>query len=291
MIAEDRIIIAGHGSGHPSTKGLASYNSSRYAQIASNGVRKGLVCVRRLKALTDEGRKRVHDKYAEIIGRNTYSQNLRQYVFTPYNGTYYSDCSSSICATFNQAGYKMELLNTVGMYYSDLFEDVPVVIAAGHVMQPELLRVGDILLYAGSDPQRAHVHQIGHVEMVYDIPEEMPVVPIEGTLHVNANELNVRCLPSLAGAVVGTKKHGDILTASAKCGQWFRISEGWVSRRYVSGWILEAYSKDEDRYWWTDNGSYAMSEIREINGHEYAFDHDGWMLTADRIAPTGSIIY
>lgn len=166
-ITEKDIIICGHGSGNPSTKNMYTYNSQRYSSVASNGKRKGVVCVLRLKALTDSGRTKYHDTYKTILGRNIYSQNLRSYVYKTYNGKYYSDCSSSVCATFAKIGYNVSLLNTAGMYYSSLFEKVPVNISGGHITNPEILKVGDCLMYAGSDPSRPL--QIGHVESVYEI--------------------------------------------------------------------------------------------------------------------------
>ena len=165
---EKDITIAGHGSNTPSLKNMNTYLESRYSQKASNGVRKGLVCVRRLKALTDDKRNDFRAKYAEILGRNIYSQDLRDYVYTPHNGKYYSDCSSSICATYKQIGYDVSNLNTAGIYTSKLFETVPVQIENGHVKDPENLKVGDCLLFAGNDPSRPL--QIGHVEAVYTMP-------------------------------------------------------------------------------------------------------------------------
>lgn len=166
-ITEKDIIICGHGSGNPSTKNMYTYNSQRYSSVASNGKRKGVVCVLRLKALTDSGRTKYHDTYKTILGRNIYNQNLRNYVYKAYNRKYYSDCSSSICATFAKIGYNVSLLNTAGMYYSSLFEKVPVKISNGHITNPEILKVGDCLMYVGSDPSRPL--QIGHVESVYEI--------------------------------------------------------------------------------------------------------------------------
>lgn len=169
VITEKDIKICGHGSGTPSVKNLYTYNSSQYSRYATNGVRKGLVCVRRLKAMTDENRVKFHDAYKTILGRNIYNQNLRQYVYTknPSNGRYYSDCSSSIMATYKKIGYNVTLLNTAGIYSSDLFETVPVRIEAGHIKNPEILKVADCLLYKGNDSKRPL--QIGHVEAVYEI--------------------------------------------------------------------------------------------------------------------------
>ena len=166
-VTEKDIIICGHGSGTPSTKNMYTYLESRYNSVASNGKRKGVVAVKRLKALTDSGRKKFHDTYKTIIGRNSYNQSLREYVYNPYKGKYYSDCSSSGCATFKKIGYNVSLLNTAGIYTSSLFETIPVKIKNGHITNPEILKVGDAILFVGSDPNRPL--QIGHVEFCYEI--------------------------------------------------------------------------------------------------------------------------
>lgn len=169
-VTEKDITICGHGSGTPSTKNMYTYLESRYKSIAPNGKHKGVVAVRRLKALNDSGRKKFHDTYKTIIGRNSYNQSLRSYVYTSYKGKYYSDCSSSGCATFKKIGYNVPLLNTAGIYTSSLFETVPVKIKNGHITNPEILKVGDAILFVGSDPSRPK--QIGHVEYIYSINKE-----------------------------------------------------------------------------------------------------------------------
>lgn len=169
------IVICGHGSGNPSLKNLNTYATSRYNQKAPNGKRKGIVCVRRLKKMTDEKRKEYKAKYKTILGRNIYSNDLREYVYHAYrNGKFYSDCSSSQMATFEELGiWKGSwLLNTEYIYRSDDFEDVPVKIKDGHITNPEVLKVGDMVLFAGSDPGRPL--QIGHVEGVYEMPDVNP---------------------------------------------------------------------------------------------------------------------
>lgn len=169
-MTERDITICGHGSNVPSLKNLYEYNAMRHAGRMSNGVRKGLLRVRRLKALDTPG-KRDNFKalYGSILGRNVYDQGKRQYVYTPYRGRYYSDCSSSGCATYQRIGCEVPLLNTAGMLTSDLFEDVPCIIENGHIKNPEVLHVGDALLYAGNI-DRPSLGYVGHVEYIYDIP-------------------------------------------------------------------------------------------------------------------------
>lgn len=166
-VTESDVIMYGHGGGTPAKHNLKTYTTQRYKNTAPNGKHKGIASVRRFKALDDAGRVRFEAKYRTILGRNRYSQSLRGYVYTKYgDGKYYSDCSSSGMATLRAIGYSVGsyLLNTAGIYYSDLFEDVPVRIVDGHIANPEVLKVGDAVLYIGNDPTRPK--QIGHVEWV-----------------------------------------------------------------------------------------------------------------------------
>ena len=170
-MTDSDITICGHGSGNPSLKNLNTYSTQRYNSIASNGKHKGIVAVRRLKKLTAKKRKKFVKTYKTILGRNIYSNDLRQYVYVKYkNGKYYSDCSSSGMATMEQikAWSGSWYLNTAAIYTSSDFETVPVVIKNGHIMNPEILQLGDAILFAGNDPARPL--QIGHVEWVYEIP-------------------------------------------------------------------------------------------------------------------------
>jgi hypothetical protein len=66
-------------------------------------------------------------------------------------------------------------LNTAGIYESDLFEEVPVQIVNGHIVNPEILKVADCLLFRGNDPSRPL--QIGHVEGVFNMPASQPTYP------------------------------------------------------------------------------------------------------------------
>lgn len=110
-----------------------------------------------------EKRKAVVDKYAQLIGRNLYSQTLRDYCFKKYkDGNYYSDCSSSISYSYKETGQSFGILNTAGMYNSKKLTKVEVKIING-IPDEESLRVGDMLLFAGEDASRPL--KIGHVEM------------------------------------------------------------------------------------------------------------------------------
>jgi hypothetical protein len=111
----------------------------------------------------EQKRQAVCDKYATLIGRNLYNQTLRDYCFKKYSdGNYYSDCSSSICYSYQEAGYGFGNLNTAGIYQSSKLTTIDADIAAG-ILDVSLLRKGDMLEFAGTDPSRPL--KIGHVEM------------------------------------------------------------------------------------------------------------------------------
>lgn len=175
------IVLCGHGSGRPRTIDMQTYLASRYKQTVTKGGKtwhKGVVAVLRPIGMDETSRRQYQKKYATILGRNKYSQSLRKYCYSPYkDGYYYSDCSSSQTLTLAAIGFAMPSYNTEEMYKSSLFTKVPVKISNGMITNPEVLRVGDMLLFAGSDPDRT-LH-IGHVEGVYSIgkapaPEPVP---------------------------------------------------------------------------------------------------------------------
>lgn len=116
-----------------------------------------------------EKRNLVLSKYESILRRNNYNQSLRDYCFKMYkDGKYYSDCSSSISYCYKEAGFSFGILNTVGMYQNKNFTTVDVEIKNGQITDVTVgnLRVGDMLLYSGSDNGRAYAGYVGHVEIV-----------------------------------------------------------------------------------------------------------------------------
>ena len=242
-MTEKDIVICGHGSNTPSFKNLQTYNTLRHNTIADNGVCKDIVCVRRLKGFTDENRATFKKYYTTIIGRNFYNQNLREYCYVLYKGKFYSDCSSSGIKTFEKCGYKFPwTLNTAAIYNSDMFETVPVKIKDGHIQNPEVLKVGDAILYKGNDPKRPL--QIGHVEYVYSMPTVLTLTP-----------------------KVEEKK-------SIKYPCWIKVGSGPDTKWYyrlkegvnVHGWRTINHHK----YWFDETGLMAK-EWKEIDGKWYYF--------------------
>ena len=233
---ESDITICGHGSGTPSLKNMAEYLEKRYTQKMSNGVRKQLIRVRRVKGLTDPERQVFKDTYRSILGRNQYSQKRREYVLTPYQGIYYSDCSSSGDACWAMAGHNLGWMNTVEQKNSRHLEDVPVIIENGHIKNPEILKVGDALLFAGNE-SRPEDDYCGHVEYVYDIgtdPGWHWVQDGTGWYYQDKNGLN---------------KHG-----------WAKIEQ---TDKQGSHW-----------YWFNAKGR-AVTGVQVIDGKRYYFQPDG----------------
>ena len=141
-----------------------------------------------------EKRLSVRNKYKTIIGRNNYSQDLRKYCYNPYkDGEYYSDCSSSVCYAYKEVGLSFGILNTVGMWSSKKLTDVPVEIENGIIQNPEVLRIGDMLLFAGTDPSRKKYGYVGHVEMVGEISGSVIQLYGHGSGKPKRHEMNAYC--------------------------------------------------------------------------------------------------
>lgn len=141
-----------------------------------------------------EKRAAVVKKYEEILGRNNYSQSLRDYCYKKYkDGKYYSDCSSSVSYAYKEAGYSFGILNTVGMYNSAKMQDVPVTIKNGIIQNPEILRPGDLLLFAGEDSSRASAGYVGHVEMVAKINGSKVTIYGHGSGTPRATDMDTCC--------------------------------------------------------------------------------------------------
>lgn len=140
-----------------------------------------------------EKRIAVRDKYKTLIGRNNYSQSLRDYCFKKYkDGRYYSDCSSSISYSYKEAGCSFGILNTVGMYNKKDFEVVPVTIKNGIIQNPEVLRIGDMLLFAGNDSSRKSANYVGHVEMIGEMGNKIMLYG-HGSGNPKRHEMNNYC--------------------------------------------------------------------------------------------------
>ena len=125
-------------------------------------------------ATATQKRQKVIDSYNIILGRNIYSQDgtLRECVFDKYkDGKHYSDCSSSIRRAYRRADIGLPNIggNTVGMYQNKALVTVKCAIKNGIPTDISALRQGDMLLYAGTDKNRAYADFVGHIEMIHTI--------------------------------------------------------------------------------------------------------------------------
>ena len=107
-------------------------------------------------------------------------------------------------------------------------------------------------------------------------------------LSITASSLIIRTAP--AGADSGKRYSKDQqVQPIRKCfvsgAPWIQTADGWVSGKYLTGWVCQ-----DGRWWYLLSGyTYRHDAVCQIDGQAYAFDSDGWMITADRIAEDGHI--
>ena len=142
----------------------------------------------------NEKRLSVIEKYKTLLGRNYYSQPLRNFCFHPYkDGNYYSDCSSSVSFSYEEAGFNFGNMTTIDMLVSKKMKDVNVIIKEGIIQNPEVLRIADLLLFAGDDVDRKNYEYVGHVEMIANINENEIIIYGHGQGFPKEKEMNKYC--------------------------------------------------------------------------------------------------
>lgn len=108
-------------------------------------------------------------------------------------------------------------------------------------------------------------------------------------LRVLTDSLIVRAWPK--GTDTGKRyKKEQRIQPNRKCfadgDAWVETKDGWISGKYLEGWILQ-----DGRWWYLVSGyTYLHDTVSQIDGQAYAFDSDGWMITTDRIAEDGHIL-
>lgn len=208
-----------------------------------------------------------------------------------------TDCSNSTLSIVKAAGYLLDIdaLKNVSVYgYTGNLEAI--LLKTGlfkslrdnkYLKSDDNLYAGDILLCTGH-----------HVTIVVtdgaSIPKgewyETKITVGQDGLTVLATGLNLRMGPGVSYKLISSVKAGTQLRPTGKTyyqGKlWFHCSAGWFSGSYVEGWIQE----ENERWWYIREGAkYPAAVVQQISGVWYAFDKDGWMITADRIAADGSI--
>jgi len=121
-----------------------------------------------------EKRQAVVDTLKPRIKKNRYSQDAakRECVFTPYrDGHTYGDCSATVRKAYQRALVGLSNIgsNTVGIINNKDGVEIDCKTRGGVPTDIDALRVGDLLLFRGTDASRAYARYVGHVEMVYSI--------------------------------------------------------------------------------------------------------------------------
>lgn len=209
-----------------------------------------------------------------------------------------ADCSSSTLAIVKAVGYLLDInvLKAVSIYgYTGNLEAI--LLQTGlfkalrdkkYLESDEYLYAGDILLCTG---HHVTINITDGAAVAKEEWYETRITTGMDGLVVLADALNLRSGPSTAYKKIGSVERGQSLFPSGKayCNEkpWFHCSAGWFSGSYVEGWVQE----ENGRWWYITNGAkYLSGTVEEINGAWYAFDKDGWMITADRIATDGHIM-
>jgi len=236
---------------------------------------------------SEQKRQAVCDKYATIIGRNIYSQTLRDYCFKKYSdGNYYSDCSSSICYSYQEAGYGFGNLNTAGIYQSGKLITVDVGIIAG-IPDVSRLRKGDMLEFAGSDASRPL--KIGHVEMYCD----NGIICGHGSGRPSYKDLAAYCKDRYNSFAPGGWRKGlvcvrryiqdDVIPKPEppKKSGWNQEPDGW--RFYLGNTgepIRDSWYLDEDGkwYWFDASGRMVTNTWYQYQAGWYYLGEDGAMV-------------
>lgn len=245
-----------------------------------------------------EKRQSAISKYATIIGRNIYNQTLRDYCFKPYKDSkYYSDCSSSICYAYKEAGLGFGILNTAGMYQSSKLTTVDADIANG-IPDTSRLRPGDMLLYAGTDASRPL--RIGHVEMYCGAG----IICGHGSGTPSYKDIVAYCRSRYASfAPSGLRKDlvcvrryiqddAQSIPEPIKLSGWNQEPDGWRFYLGNSGEpIRNSWYQDVNGKWYWFNGSGVMvtSTWYKYNQGWYYLGSDGAMCTSQLVADAGKI--
>ena len=115
----------------------------------------------------------------------------------------------------------------------------------------------------------------------------------KGLKIVGAASLNCRTSYSTTAAIITSLPQGSFIKVSKKVNingtWWFYVTDkkGWVSGKYLEGWIKES----NNRWWYLTEGyTYPAGVVKTINGKNYIFDKEGWMVTSNRINAQGVLL-
>lgn len=138
----------------------------------------------------------------------------------------------------------------------------------------------------GKDKGIVEVRRFIEDDLSGTITDETEIMAGTAGVEVTDN-INIRKTPG--GEWTGEYKAGERIYPKGKAflngSPWFHTDNGWISAKYLTGWIFE-----DGRWWYLEKGyKWPKSVVKKIDGKYYAFDEAGWMITSERIREDGSI--
>ena len=114
----------------------------------------------------------------------------------------------------------------------------------------------------------------------YGSVEPVSEIPVSAQLTVQGINVNVRANHSTSAAIVKTLNTGARIQATGRVlinGEpWFHITDGWISGKYVQGWVKDY--DDNNRWWYVEKGYiYPASVWKTIDGKDYCFGKDAYL--------------
>lgn len=112
-------------------------------------------------------------------------------------------------------------------------------------------------------------------------------------LTVRADSLNVRSGPQLYDFVKSVKA-GEVVQATERAlisgDPWFHISDGWISGKYVEGWVKD--NNNNNSWWYVEkNYGYPSATWRTIGGKDYCFGKDAYLFVYCYIKAADGVNY
>lgn len=112
-------------------------------------------------------------------------------------------------------------------------------------------------------------------------------------LTVVGSSIKVRTAPQM-GAVVRTINTGTIVQATERAyisgDPWFHISDGWISGKYVQGWVKD-YNNNNSWWYVEKDYSYTASAWKTIDGKDYCFGKDSYLFVSCYIKAANGVNY
>ena len=204
-----------------------------------------------------------------------------------------TDCSNGVACIIKSAGYILnnDKLKGVSVYsYTGNLKSV--LVKAGfyaltdskYLKSDEYLYAGDILLYEG---HHTATNITNGAKCVTWYPSAIETYR-PGLRMLDT--VNIREYPGTGAPTVGKAEKGTYVLPTERTeiggNPWLHIADGWISGKYCEGWIKES----KGLWWYLKKGwTWVSASVVEIGDKWYAFDKDGYLVTADRLDGDGAI--